>query len=255
MKKGTWKDYFSFSKKERIAVVILLIIIAVFIALPYFFSPSFKKPAEDVKLEQQLNAMQPKNTAKKFYADSNNYNAATPFVSADETENIKAELFYFDPNTLDADGWKRLGVKDKTVQTILNYLHKGGQFRKPEDIRKIYGLRKEQADAFIPYIQIRLSATQTNKTQPRESIPSNNNNSYPASKPKKQIDINTATVEEWKSLPGIGDVLSNRIVKFRNAIHGFKSVDDLKRTYGLKDSTFQIILPYLKMTDSTDQKE
>jgi DNA uptake protein ComE-like DNA-binding protein len=49
-------------------------------------------------------------------------------------------------------------------------------------------------------------------------------------------------------LPGIGDVLSKRIVKFRNSIHGFKSIDDIKKTYGLSDSTFQIILPYLTIS-------
>ena len=49
-------------------------------------------------------------------------------------ETIKAELFYFDPNTASAADWRRLGIKDKTIHTILNYLTKGGKFYKPEDI-------------------------------------------------------------------------------------------------------------------------
>ena len=63
-----------------------------------------------------------------------------------------------------------------------------------------------------------------------------------------KIEINTATEEDFKALPGIGDVLSKRIIKFRTSIHGFKSVDDISRTYGLSDSTFQLILPYLTIS-------
>ncbi|ULT43472.1 hypothetical protein KRR40_08600 [Niabella defluvii] len=34
-------------------------------------------------------------------------------------------LFSFDPNTLDADGFKKLGLRDKTIRTLLNYRNKG----------------------------------------------------------------------------------------------------------------------------------
>ena len=44
----------------------------------------------------------------------------------------KGELFYFDPNTISTSDWKRLGLRDKTIKTIENYLSKGGHFYKPE---------------------------------------------------------------------------------------------------------------------------
>ena len=31
---------------------------------------------------------------------------------------IKAEIFYFDPNTATVNDWKRLGIRDKTIETI-----------------------------------------------------------------------------------------------------------------------------------------
>jgi len=52
MSKGFWKDYFSFSKKERTAVIILLTIIVVFVILPYFFTQNFKKPFIDPKFQK-----------------------------------------------------------------------------------------------------------------------------------------------------------------------------------------------------------
>ena len=47
------------------------------------------------------------------------------------------------------------------------------------------------------------------------------------------LDINNATEAEWERLPGWGKVLSKRTVKFRKALGGFVSVEQLKLVYGL----------------------
>lgn len=51
------------------------------------------------------------------------------------------------------------------------------------------------------------------------------------------LDINQATAEEWDALPGFGPVLSLRTVKFREAMGGFASVDQLYMVYGLDSAT------------------
>ena len=56
--------------------------------------------------------------------------------SYNENAIAKGELFYFDPNTISGSEWKRLGLRDKTIKTIENYLSKGGHFYKPEDLQK-----------------------------------------------------------------------------------------------------------------------
>jgi len=56
-----------------------------------------------------------------------------------------------------------------------------------------------------------------------------------------KIDINTATPEELERLPGIGPVLSRRIVAYRNAYGLFKSIDDILKIYGIKSETFELI--------------
>ena len=47
------------------------------------------------------------------------------------------------------------------------------------------------------------------------------------------LDINHATAAEWERLSGWGEVLSNRTVKFREALGGFVSIEQLKLVYGL----------------------
>jgi competence protein ComEA len=74
----------------------------------------------------------------KYAKNSDNelYDDYSPLAER-KYEAIKAKTFYFDPNTASSDDWKRLGLRDKTIHTIQNYLSKDGKFYKPKDIGKI----------------------------------------------------------------------------------------------------------------------
>lgn len=63
------------------------------------------------------------------------------------------------------------------------------------------------------------------------------------------LDINRCDSVSLMALPGIGPVLSARIIKYRNLIGGYVSVNQLKEVYGLPEETFNLIAPVL-MTDS-----
>lgn len=226
------KDYFSFSKKERTAVILLLIVSAGFIALPYFFSIKGGVPAMDPALQ----AFEEKN--KKV--DS-------PGELGDTK--INTTLFYFDPNTISAEGWVRLGVRERTAATIVKYRSKGGKFRTAEDIRKIWGIPKQQADRLIPYVKLEASAENLfykksfDKKAPVENRPA-------TGKMPSVVEINTATIEEWKALPGIGEVLASRIVHYRERIGGFWGIMQVKKVYGISDSVFQELLPFLRADEA-----
>ena len=55
------------------------------------------------------------------------------------------------------------------------------------------------------------------------------------------IDINSCDSTELLSLPGIGQVLSARIVRFRNLLGGYASTEQLQEVYGLRLETFNMI--------------
>jgi len=142
-----------------------------------------------------------------------------------------ASLFEFDPNKAGTDEWKRLGVKESVINTIFKYREKGGQFQKAEDLRRIFGLPPDLCEKLIPYVRISESFTSSgNKTKSKGE--------------KRQIselNINTAGVEEWKQLDGIGDGYAMRIIKYREKLGGFYSVHQVAETYGFPDSVFQKI--------------
>ena len=55
------------------------------------------------------------------------------------------------------------------------------------------------------------------------------------------ININTASVEELKTLPGVGDVTANKIVEYRQKNGNFKSIEDIMKVSGIKDKLFSKI--------------
>ena len=62
---------------------------------------------------------------------------------------------------------------------------------------------------------------------------------YKSTKYDFKIEVNSATKADYEKLYGIGKVLSERIVLFRDKLGGFYSVDQLKDVYGVRDSVFQ----------------
>lgn len=58
---------------------------------------------------------------------------------------------------------------------------------------------------------------------------------------KTKIDINTSDSATIVRLPGIGPVLSARIIKYRHLLGGFATIEQLKEVYGLSEETFEKI--------------
>ena len=68
------------------------------------------------------------------------------------------------------------------------------------------------------------------------------------------IDINLADTTAFIALPGIGSKLAERIVKFREKLGGFYSIEQIGEVYGLADSVFQKIRPLFIMGTFTVKK-
>ena len=62
---------------------------------------------------------------------------------------------------------------------------------------------------------------------------------------KALVNINTATKEELKTLPGIGDGIAGKIVKYREEKGAFKSCDDIMKVSGIKEKLFSKIRDYI----------
>jgi hypothetical protein len=65
----------------------------------------------------------------------------------------------------------------------------------------------------------------------------------PVSRSSKRalLNLNSCDSASLEALPGIGPVLSSRILKYRNLIGGYISADQLREVYGLSEETFDLI--------------
>ncbi|MCO6480438.1 MAG: helix-hairpin-helix domain-containing protein [Phaeodactylibacter sp.] len=160
-----------------------------------------------------------------------------------EQENSPSlQPFPFDPNTATAEELNRLGLPERLAGNILKYREKGGRFRKPDALKKIYGMDEDTYRALEPFIQVEEKGPPA-REEPAlaEDIPE----AYGHAPAPLAIDINTASEEEWRQLYGIGPGYARRIVRFREKLGGFARIEQVGETYGLPDSTFQKIRPQL----------
>tara|TARA_R110000868_G_scaffold306734_4_gene568167 strand:+ start:36648 stop:37142 length:495 start_codon:yes stop_codon:yes gene_type:complete len=61
------------------------------------------------------------------------------------------------------------------------------------------------------------------------------------------ISLNEATVEELKSLPGIGNSYAQRIIEFRETNGDFTTVEDLVNVRGIGAKTLEKLKPFIKL--------
>ncbi len=242
------KDYFTFSAKERNGLIMMFLTgTSIFLFSKYF---AFEKVAVNKEAFQQelaqLKIIVDSSHNNRGYQRNENYVDYSQRGQNEYTNQFKGELFDFDPNTLDANGWKRLGIREKTISTIQKILASGFKFRQPQDIKKIYGLSKSDAEKLIPYIQISQTESPVSTSYANSRNTANTANSSYWIKKTTIIDINTADTSAFISLPGIGSKLAALIVNFRQKLGGFSSVAQLGETYGIADTTFRKIKPQLQ---------
>jgi competence protein ComEA len=60
-----------------------------------------------------------------------------------------------------------------------------------------------------------------------------------AAAPGGLINLNTATLADLDTLPGVGPVLAQRILDARDAQGGFKAVSDLRKVDGIGDARYE----------------
>ena len=62
-----------------------------------------------------------------------------------------------------------------------------------------------------------------------------------------KVDINTAEMEELKSLPGIGEKTAEKIINKRNELGAFSLLEDLILVHGIGQKTFEKLSPYIQI--------
>jgi DNA uptake protein ComE-like DNA-binding protein len=130
------------------------------------------------------------------------------------------------------------GLSKKQIKVISHYLSRGGKFRIKNDFKKMYCLTDFQYKNLRPYIQL------------PDSIEPIKKEKYKSTNKLSIIDIGTIDSTGLLVIRGIGPVFASRIVKFREKLGGFYSLEQLKEVWGITDSVYQNLLPSISLKDT-----
>ena len=148
MKNEQEHSFFYFTKKERKGILIILFFNALLLAGSLLYEYYLADLTMPLTIEKADSTIIQSNTSE-LHDKNLNKNEIIP------NENKKNVLFDFDPNLISIENWEQLGVSKKTVLTIQKYISKGGKFREPQDLKKIWGIPESLAFQLMPYVKIK----------------------------------------------------------------------------------------------------
>jgi len=258
-----FKEYLYLTRRERAACLILTVLtIAAQLALwtSGKWIPAFTKA---IGLQRRLN--------------DSTFIQQTPFTTV-EAENytynhqnrLPPPVVYhpFNPNTADSATFISLGIKPYVARNIIKYRNKGGQFKKPEDFSKIYGLDKSVFESLLPYIQMDsakkpkgradvMSDKTDTLTSPiikqAECEPFEQSETTPVI-PIAGFELNTADTALLQLLKGVGPATAGRIVRYGNQLGGYYNVSQLAEIKGLNPNVLAGLQKSLTVNPSLIRK-
>jgi competence protein ComEA len=203
------KSHFKFSRKQRIGIFLLLILIIIFQGL-YFLVDS---PSDEVSINQsELESFQKEVDSLRLV----------------EVEKRKPKIYPFNPNYITDYKGYTLGMSSKEIDRLLQFRKQNKWINSTKQFQEVTKISDSLLRVISPYFKFPDWVT---NSKPKRSFVSygNTKKTY-----EQKLDINTATINQLRRVNGIGEKLSQRIIDFRNKfVGGFIDNVQLEDVYGL----------------------
>lgn len=227
------RDFFGFSRAQVNAFLLLLPLMAIAIfSEPVYHWWISTRPRDFTRDRAMLDSMirvWEKDIPDTSYDPMHRGFVGQRSVPAQGKEPARRNsgFFRFDPNTITEAEMTSLGFSAALSARIAHYRQKGGKFRVRADLRKMYGMDPAFYDAIYPYIK--LPDSMSEKTAEKKLFAVEKK----SKKNNLPFDLNVADTAQLKTIRGIGEKLSMRIIRYRDALGGFVSKDQVAEIYGL----------------------
>ncbi|HKJ49032.1 MAG TPA: helix-hairpin-helix domain-containing protein [Christiangramia sp.] len=218
------KSHFALSRSQQNGIFVLVALIIVFQVILFIdFSNS----------EDHLGIPQSEIQAFQNQLDSLNR----------KPEKKKDTLYPFNPNYITDFKGYQLGMSVEEIDRLLAYRTQNKWVNSANDFQKVTGI----SDSLLHKISPSFRFPEWTKTQ-------NPIKAAVESKPSELmiLDLNSASAEDLKSINGVGEVLSQRIVKYRLSIGGFLNSIQLNDVYGLSPEVIDKINQKFKILNMPD---
>lgn len=213
------KSHFTFSKNQRNGIFLLVLVIIILQSLYFFidFGPKTLEVNQDV--------------LSKFQKEVDSLRLA-------KLEEIKPKIFPFNPNYITDYKGVSLGMSNEEIDRLLAFRKENKWINSAKEFQKITKVSDSLLDAISPYFKFPEWVTNP-KQSSSNSIYSNYNKVKSFSQKK---DLNIVTAKQLQRVNGVGAVLSERIIKYRDKFKGGFIADvQLEDVYGLAPEVIERI--------------
>ena len=210
-----FKSHFWYHKSQRNGIFILIILIVIFQSIIVFV---------DFSSKEKLNTDTPKVLAFHYQIDS---------LSKISIENRRLKIFPFNPNYITDYKGSQLGMSLVEIDKLLAFRKTGKFINSKKEFQNITTISDSLLNNISPYFKFPEWVVKRN--QNIELSTSRDIRSF--AKKSKYIltstDLNIASKEDLKTINGIGEKLSDRIIKYRSKLQGFSTANQLYEVWGL----------------------
>ena len=153
-------------------------------------------------------------------------------------QQAQANIKPFNPNLISQQEWLAMGCPRWLAERIMKFRSKGGTFRQPEDLHKIYGMPEDLFLRMAPFLVFSESENQAIST----------------SKLFKYIELNRADSAMLSSIQALRPYMVSRILKYRNRLGGFFQISQLSEVYGMNEGNLKEISVVLTIDTTAVRK-
>lgn len=217
--KAPIKSYFNFTKYQRLGLVLLLSLIVIFQVAFYFID--FSQPEKSTSEKQQWLALQSEIDSLKQNVPTSSY-----------------KIYPFNPNFItDFKGYK-LGMTVEQIDRLLAFRKQGKFANSPEEFQQVTGISDSLLKAISPYFKFPDWVNKKNSGAKSNWVDYSKTN-YDKKEKVVILDINSATKEDLMKVYGIGDGLSERILKQKEVFGEFVSMEQMSDVWGLSPEVIE----------------
>lgn len=214
--------YFVMTAEQWLGVVVLVVLVVGTLMVVKRFQP----PKEDETVWVN------DSTKAQFVDYQEKQDSVRKAQWRKQRDTIAIRMQVFDPNTADSSTLVHLGFKPWQAKNMIKYRAAGGRYRKPEDLKKLYGMTDSMFQALTPYIYIAREEVDS------VAVDSLRKDSLPRWKEENKdtiLNLRTADTVELKMIHGIGSYRARQIVRYREQLGGFVSVEQVLEAKGMEN--------------------
>lgn len=154
----------------------------------------------------------------------------------------------FDPNTADSTLLVTVGFQPWMARNLIRYRNAGKVFRRPDELRRLYGMNDSLYSTLAPFI--RIDTTRTDSLPNPYRAVTDSTPGVIAVKRDTILELNSADTAELMLLRGIGRYTATRIIRYRQALGGFYCVRQLYEVPELPAQRADSLLPHFVVDTS-----